>query len=95
VFKYVSMDDTKPNTLTEKDIVVVAQRKDPADDPVHADWEFRDWYNGPDTLTDVQRRWLHHDAFSSPPQRRARARPQDGCTVSLRPAMPLVLSGQS
>jgi len=72
VFKHSPMDDSESNALTEKDIVEVAERKDPVDDPMHADGKTHDGHNSTDTLADVQRLWLHHPAFTSPPQRYAR-----------------------
>ena len=87
------MDDSESNTLIEKDIVEVAERKDRADDPMHADGKFRNVPNGTDALTNVQRLWLQHPVFPTPPQRRARARPQDGCAVSVRLKLVPVLSG--
>ena len=62
------MDDSKSNTLTEKDIVEVAERKNRADDPLHADREIHDWHNGTDALANVQWLWLHHPRFPSPPR---------------------------
>ena len=47
------MDDAEANPLREKDIVEVAERKDCADDPMHADGKLRDVHNGTDALTDV------------------------------------------
>ena len=61
------MDDSESNALTEKDIVEVAERKDRADDPLHADRKLRDVHDGTDALTDVQRLWLCHLAFPPAP----------------------------
>jgi hypothetical protein len=62
------MDDSESNTRTEIDFVEVAERKDRADDPMHASGKFRDGHNGTNVLTDVQRLWLHHPASSSLPR---------------------------
>src|SRR3954467_12228056 len=61
------MDNSEPNTLTEKDIVEVAKREYRADDPTRANRKFRDLHNGKDALTDIQRLRLHHLALPPHP----------------------------
>lgn len=87
------MDNSEPDTLTEKDIIEVAKRKDSANHPIRANGKFRDLPNSADALADAQRLWLHHPAFPLPPQRRTRAQPQEGRALSVRRDVAHVLSG--